>query len=277
MKAHLGVSAGVGLSLSGCFALFLTVVGILSPVAAQTAGERETAIRAAGQLRVCIWPAYFAITYRNPRTGDLEGIDIELAREFAADLGVKPVFVETTFVGFMDELEHGRCDVAMFGVGVTQQRQAKVDFSRPYLRSDVYAVTTKAQTRINSWTDIDRAGVVVAVQAGTFMEPLMRAALKNAELMVVAQPKTREAEIESGRADVFMSDYPYTRLMILTYDWARIIEPREPVSPTDYAYAVRKGDPEWLARIDRFVSAIKSDGRLARAAAAFGLSPIVVK
>lgn len=243
---------------------------------AQSTSPREEQIRRAGEMRICIWPAYFAISYRNQRTGALEGIDIEMAAAFAADLGVRARFVDSSFVVFMDDLEADRCDVAMFAVGTTPQRKARVAFSAPYLRSGVYAVTTKEQRRIKDWNDIDKKGVVVAVQAGTFMEPLMRDQLKAATLKVVALPQTREAEIESGRADVFMSDYPYTRLMIRTHDWARIIEPAQPFSPTDYAYAVKKGDDGWLARVNAFVTTIKKDGRLVKAAQKYDLLPIVV-
>lgn len=246
---------------------------------AQTPPDRLDGIRRAGELRVCIWPEYFAISYRNPRnprSGRLEGIDIDLAGQFAADLGVGVRFVDTSFATFLDALDNDRCDVAMFGVGVTDQRAGRVAFSAPYLRSDVYAVTTKSQSRIRSWADIDRPGVVVAVQAGTYMEPLMRRALKNAELLSVVAPQTREAEVQSGRADVFISDYPYTRRMLLFHDWTMVIEAPSPVSPTNYAYAVRKGEPAWLARVDAFVAAIKRDGRLAQAAARNGLSAIVV-
>ena len=248
-----------------------------APALAEDAPSREARIRQAGALRVCIWPDYFAISYRNPRTDQLEGIDIELARALAADLGVQPVFVETSFVKFMDELDADACDVAMFAVGITPARQKRIAFTAPYLHSGVYAVTTKAQQRINRWDDIDRRGNVVAVQAGTFMEPLMRAQLKDATLMVVSPPATRETEIEAGRADVFISDYPYTRRMVRTHDWARIIAPEKPVGPTDYAYAVKAGDPAWLARVDAFVAAIKADGRLRKAAERNDLGPIVVK
>lgn len=246
------------------------------PAAAQPAEPRLESVRRAGELRVCAWPAYFAVSYLNPRTNRLEGIDIDLAGQFADDLGVRVTFVETSFVGFMDELENDRCDVAMFSVGVTEERSRRVAFSAPYLRSDVYAVTTKSQQRIRAWADIDQPGVVVAVQRGTYMEPLMGRLLKRAQVLSVAPPQTREAEIQSGRADVFISDYPYTRRMLLFYDWTLVIEAPAPVAPTDYAYAVKKGDPGWLARVDAFVAAIKKDGRLAAAAARHGLSAIVV-
>lgn len=260
--------------LAAAAAVFCMLATGAEPVHAQ--GGRVADIQAAGNLRVCIWPTYFAITFRNPRDNALEGIDIDLAKAFAADIGVRPVFVDTTFATFMDDLEANRCDIAMFGVGVTPARAARVAFSAPYLRSGVYAVTTKSQRRINTWDDIDQPGVVVAVQAGTFMEGLMRESLKKAELSVVAPPRTREVEVESGRADVFMSDYPYTRRMVLTHDWARVISPPSPVAPTPYAYAVRSGDDAWLTRVNAFVAAIQRDGRLREAAKKHGLEPIVV-
>lgn len=264
--------------ISNFFACSVFSVLVILPfvASAQASPDRLEGIRRAGELRVCIWPEYFAISYRNPRSGRLEGIDIDLAGQFASDLGVGVRFVDTSFATFVDALDHERCDVAMFGVGITEQRAGRVAFSAPYLRSDVYAVTTKSQSRIRSWADIDRPGVVVAVQAGTYMEPLMRRALKNAELMSVAAPQTREAEVQSGRADVFISDYPYTRRMVFFHDWTAVIEAPSPVSPTSYAYAVKKGDPAWLARVDAFVAAIKGDGRLAQAASRNGLSAIVV-
>ena len=103
----------------------------------------------------------------------------------------------------------------------------------------------------------------------------MHRLLKQARILSVAPPRTREAEIQAGRADVFISDYPYTRRMLLFYDWTLVIEAPATISPTNYAYAVKRGDPAWLARVDAFVAAIKKDGRLAEAAARHGLSAIV--
>jgi ABC-type amino acid transport substrate-binding protein len=233
-------------------------------------------IKASGTLRVCIWPDYYGISFRNPKNGELSGIDEMLSAQFARELGVKPVYVDTTFATFTDELLADRCDIAMFGVGILPSRAALVKFSQPYLRSDIYAVTTKSHPSLKTWDDIDKPGRVVAVQAGTFMEPVMKASLKQAELMLVKLPNTREREVQSGRADVFMTDYPYSRRVLDNADWARVIAPDRPVSPVSYGYAVAPGDDAWLARIDKFVADIKRDGRLLTAAKAFKLEPIVI-
>ena len=243
---------------------------------AQPASSRLDRVRAAGTLRVCIWPDYFSITFRNPKTGELSGIDVTLSDAFAKDLGVKVVYVDSSFPTFIVDLLADRCDVAMFGVGMLPDRAAKVRFSQPYLRSDIYAVTTKTHPTIRTWDDIDRPGHVVACQAGTFMEPVMREKLKQAELVSIRPPTTREREVQSGRADVFMTDYPYSRRVAENADWARVMAPPRPVFPLSYAYAVAPGDDAWLARVDGFVADVKRDGRLVAAARQNQLDPIVL-
>lgn len=234
-------------------------------------------INKTGVLKVCMWPDYYGISYRDPKTGWLQGIDIELSEALARDLGVKLEYVETDFSKVSTDVAAGKCQIAMMGVGVLPSRAEKVDFSAPYLRSDVYAVTTRSNRNLKTWEDIDRPGRVIVVQKGTFMEPLMQKTLREATLEITVKPSEREREVESGRADAFMTDYPYSKRMEMNTDWARVIGPTTPVQLTDYAYAVPKGDPKWLARVNEFVAAIKKDGRLEKAATPHNLLPIVVK
>ncbi|MCS6764237.1 MAG: transporter substrate-binding domain-containing protein [Candidatus Protistobacter heckmanni] len=134
-------------------------------------------------------------------------------------------------------------------MGITAERKTRLRFSQPYLRSDIYGITMETNPHVKTWVDIDHPGRVVAVQAGTVMEDVMRAELERAQLLVVKPPATREREVASGRADVFM---------------------------TDYAYAVAPGSTEFLARVDALLAAMKKDGRLRQLAKKYGLDPIVV-
>jgi ABC-type amino acid transport substrate-binding protein len=249
----------------------------LAGAPASLAGEgRLQAVQERNTVQICIWPGYYAISFRNPRNGELQGIDIDMANALAADLRVGRRFVESTFATFMDDLQTEKCDVAMFAIGDTPARRERVDMSAPHLRSGMYAITSRSNTTIATWGDLDRAGQVIAVQKGTVMEPYMKDNLRNAKLTVVVPPGTREEELLAGRADAFMTDFPYAQRMRFQHDWAVVIAPPEPVAPTNYGYAVRKGEAAWLARVNAFVAAIKADGRLAKAAEKHGLSPIVV-
>jgi len=251
----------------------LLAAAALQPAAAGPVLER---IKASGTLRVCIWPDYYGITWRSPRTGQLAGIDIELSAEFAKSLGVKVQYVDSSFAKLIDDLTAERCDIAMHAVGITPQRQQALKFSQPYLKSDIYAVTTRSSRVVRQWADIDMPGVKVAVQAGTFMEPVMAAELKQAQMVVIKPPLVREQELEAGRVDVFMTDYPYSRRLLDNADWATLIAPPQRFFVLPYAYAVKPGDEAWLDTVDQFVQRIQRDGRLDAAAKRHGLSEIVV-
>ncbi len=258
------------------FASFLISALLGLAVSSAAAGPVLDRVKASATVRVCIWPDYYGVTFRHPRTHQLAGIDIDLSAELGRELQAKVEHVESSFPKLTDDLKGDRCDIAMFAVAVLPQRQAQLSFSRPYLQSDIYGITTRSNPVVREWADIDKPGVQVAVQAGTFMEPVMAAALKQATLVVVKPPATRERELEAGRVDVFMTDYPYSRRLLENADWAALIAPPAPFHVLPYAYAVKQGDEAWLAVVDQFVARIKRDGRLAAAARRHGLSAIVV-
>lgn len=254
----------------------LAAIGLTLGAAQAQAGPVLDRVKAAQSVRVCIWPDYYGVTFRNPRTQLLTGIDVDLSAEFGRDLKAKVDYVETSFPKLVDDLKADRCDIAMFAVAVLPARAAQLAFSKPYLQSDIYGITTKSNRVVREWADIDKPGVQVAVQAGTFMEPVMAAALKQATMVVVKPPATRERELESGRVDVFMTDFPYSRRLLDNADWATLVSPPRPFHVLPYAYAVKQGDDAWLALVDEFVARIKRDGRLEAAAKRHGLAPIVV-
>lgn len=253
-------------------AVFLTAGAM--PVRAEGRLER---VQRTGLLRVCIWPDYYAISFRNPYSGELQGLDIDMARAFANDLGVRVSYVETSFPSFIADLLGDRCDISMFGIGVTEPRAERVAFSKPYLRSGIYAVSSQTHPRILRWDDLDQDGMVVVVQKGTIMDDYARRTFRKANVRIVSGQQEREEEVQSGRADAFLTDYPYGQRMLAFHQWAHLIAPESPVHTTPYAYAVAPGDPVWLDRVNQFLDAAKRDGRLEAAAARFRLTPIVAR
>ncbi len=142
-----------------------SLLGVLlllpSVLLAETAGvppDRLARVRQNGILRVCIWPDYYSITCRNPKTQQLSGIDIDLAHELAKDLGadIRAEFIDSSFARLIDDVSADRCDIAMFAIGITPARAERLRFTAPHLRSDIYAITTRGNRRIREWADIFR-------------------------------------------------------------------------------------------------------------------------
>lgn len=254
-------------------ALLLVLMSLASIARADVLSE----IQKSGELKVCIWPEYFGISYQNPKTRSLQGIDIDMSQALALSLNVKIKYVLTNFSKVLGDIESGVCHIAMMGVGVTPERQKRVDFSAPYLRSDIMFVTTRANKALNKTEDLDQRGIVIAVQKGTLMESYLAQHLKQATLKVTTAPGEREKEVELGRADAFATDFPYSQRMLLNTDWARVIAPSKTMQLTDYAYAVKKDESTWLAEVNAFLATSKANGRLEAAAKKNNLLPILVK
>ena len=258
------------------FGLFTAaLISWIGSAAAQQKESHLDRVVRSMKLRVCIWPEYYAISYKNPRTGQLEGIDIDIAKELAGELKAQLEFVESGFQAFIADLQADKCDIGMFGVGATLTRARAVEFSDPYLITSIYGVTKKDHPKIKSWNDMDQDGIVVATQLGSYVDSFMKPYLKKAKVLSVQPPATREGEVAAGRADILMTDYPVAKKLEATQEWARIINPVEPLAVTPYAYVVAPGDQVWLNYINLFVRTIKRDGRLLNAAKKNGLEPIV--
>jgi ABC-type amino acid transport substrate-binding protein len=228
----------------------------------QADGNKLDNIINSNNLKICIWPEYYGISYLDPRTQELSGIDSDLAKELAKDLKVNLEFVQSSFPTLINDVTQNKCDIAMFAIGNTEARRAKIRFTTPHLASDIYAISTKSNKRVENWDDIDKKGIVIAVAKGTYHVPIMKEKLKNAELLVVNSFIEREQEVQAGRADVFMTDYPFGKRMLAKTDWAKLITPSSTYHMTPYAWAMAYGNDKFYNRVEKFISDIKKDGRL---------------
>ncbi|WP_255467896.1 ABC transporter substrate-binding protein [Reyranella sp. CPCC 100927] len=258
------------------FAAVALPVAVMAPQAAQAQAiqSRLIEVTKSKKLRVCQFPLYYSISFRNPKTGEIEGIDADLSKELAKELGAQLEIVESSFGTFIADLQANKCEIGMFGVGASLKRAQAVEFSKPYLITNVYAVTRKGGP-VKTWADVDKKGVKAAVSLGSYIEPFMKSYLKNAEVVSVAPPNTREGELVARRVDVIMTDFPTAVKVTDEFDWAQTIEPDEKLAVTPYAYVVPQGDQIWLNYVNLFIDTIKLDGRLKKYAEKNKLGPIV--
>lgn len=233
------------------------------------------AIIKSNTLKVCVWPEYYGISYLDTRTQKLVGIDSDLAKELAKDLEVNLEYVSSSFSTLISDIKSNICDIAMYAIGYTQSRKNSLRFTSAHLHSDIYAITTKKNQKINTWTDIDKKGIVVAVAKGTYHVSVMKKKLKHAKLVVLNSLNARQIEVQAGRVDVFMTDYPYGKKMIEKTTWAKLITPEKTYHMTPYAWVMAYGYDKFYKRVESFIDDIKTDGRLLDLAKKNGLEQIV--
>jgi cyclohexadienyl dehydratase len=258
------------LAIIGVTILVIAASALPAPVSAQQTQSHLFDVTRSKKLRVCIYPLYYAISFRDPKTNTLKGLDVELAGELADELGAQLEFVESSFGTFVADLQANKCEIGMFALGATLKRAQAVEFSKPYMLASIYAVARK-DGRITSWADLDTRGTNVAVLLGSYIEAVVKQTFRYATVVSIQPPSTREAELAAGRVDAMMVDYPTVLRAKEEFDWAVSIDPPQKLGSTLVAYAVQPGDQIWLNYINLFIDTIKLDGRLASIAAKYHL------
>jgi ABC-type amino acid transport substrate-binding protein len=97
--------------------------------------------------------------------GQIIGLDVDIGRAIAADLGVKAEFVNIGFDGLYDALLAHRVDLILSGLPYDPRLTQDVAYSRHYFNAGQMLVVRKDDNRINAVKDL--AGHVIAVEWGS--------------------------------------------------------------------------------------------------------------
>jgi cyclohexadienyl dehydratase len=217
--------------------------------------------RAAGLLRIGTPADYapFSVASGNTVTGS----DVELALSLASALGLRPVFVRTSWGALLEDLRADRFDLAVGGISVTAARLASAAFSLPTGRSGKTAVGRCADARrFRTLAAIDAPQVTVVVNPGGTNELFVRGHLKAARVTVHPDNRTVLEDIEAGRADVMFTDE--TEVALATHrhhDLCRLL--RDAFEPTDKAMLMAK-ESGWPGVVNPWLEAQLRRGTPAR-------------
>ncbi|MFZ9837701.1 MAG: transporter substrate-binding domain-containing protein [Opitutaceae bacterium] len=194
--------------------------------------------------------------------GVLRGLDIDLARELAGALGLKPVFVPTSWPRLMADLRAHRFDLALSGITVTAERALEASFSRAYLEDGKMAIARRADApRFASLGAIDQPGVRVIVNPGGTNERFVRERVRQAEIVLHPDNRTIFAALAEGQADVMFTDGIEVRLQARR-------DPRlggtlaEPLTRSGKAVLLPR-DAEWRPAVDAWLEPLVTAGTVA--------------
>jgi cyclohexadienyl dehydratase len=200
--------------------------------------------------------------------GRLEGADIELATALAAALGVRPVFVRTSWPSLLQDLVADRFDLAAGGVSVTAARRAVGSFSTVYATGGKTIIARcRDASRYSSLAAIDRPQVRVIVNPGGTNQQFVLDQLHRAQVIVHPDNRSVFEELRAGRADVMVTDDVEVELQTRRHpDLCRALPGT--LTRTDKALLLPR-DPALEARIDTLLAPEIAAGRPARWLAAF--------
>ena len=221
------------------------------------AAETEAAKEAAGGKLVMATNAEFP-PYEYHDGDAIVGIDAEIAKAIADELGMELEIEDIAFDSIIPEIVSGKADMGLAGMTVTEDRMQSVDFSDTYAKASQKIIVTE-DSEIASPDDLK--GVIVGVQLGTTGD-IYVSDLEADGTTVERYNKGFEAvqALSQGKIDAVVIDGEPAKTFVAETEGLKILE--ESFTDEEYAIAVKKGNTELLEKINGALKTLKDNGTL---------------
>ena len=244
------------LSLFFVVALAVLTFSVGAALAADTLAE----IQKRGKLRIGMEPGYMPFELTNQK-GEIIGFDVDMAKAMAAAMKVELELVSTAWDGIIPALLTDKFDVIMSGMTLTQERNLSVNFADPYILIGQSVLLKKELAgTVKSYKDLNNAKYTVASKLGTTGEQATKRMIPDAKYISYETEQEGVIELVNGKIDAFIYDLPFNAIAVNQKGQGKIVHLSEPFTKEPLAWAIRKGDPDFLNWLNNFMQQVKYDG-----------------
>jgi polar amino acid transport system substrate-binding protein len=188
------------------------------------------------------------------------GFEIDVARQLASDMDVKVEILTYDVDRLIPALESGEIDLIAAGLTITPERALHVNFSAPYAESGIALATHLGLTAdIDDVGQLDDPSVKLGAVEDSVAVPLARRLWPRATLEVFASAEAATAALLAGDVHGYLEDEPVPTFLALEHpDVVDVPLPR-PLLVSRAGFAVMKGDPDFLAFLNAWITAREAD------------------
>jgi polar amino acid transport system substrate-binding protein len=222
-----------------------------------------------GTLRAAINYNNGVLAQRNPATGELRGMTVDLSRELAKRLGVPVELIPYEGAGRLsDAAKSGAWDIAY--LAVDPARAVDIDFSAPYVELEGSYLTPPGSP-LQRIEDVDRAGVRIAVSAKSAYDLFLSRELKHAQIVRAASAPAAIEMMTAQKLDAVAGVKSALVASARQLPGSRVMSGNFMTIPQ--AAGVPRGRPAAAQYVRRFIEEMKASGFVAEALKRHGLQP----
>ncbi|SMD10327.1 amino acid ABC transporter substrate-binding protein, PAAT family [Desulfocicer vacuolatum DSM 3385] len=144
--------------------------------------------------------------FKDPKTGEHTGFDVELWDAIAKEVGIEYDLQPMDFNGIIPGLQSGQIDVGIAGMGIKPERAKVIDFSEPYYKAGLLLLVKSSTNDIAGIEDLE--GKLVATKLGTTSESFLKENAKAKEIKLYPNNDAMFMELMMGGVDAVMFDSP---------------------------------------------------------------------
>lgn len=190
--------------------------------------------------------------------GNITGFDYDIVNAIAKQAGFKAEWTNAKWDGIFVALANGEFDIVASSVTITDERKKTIDFSDPYFNAG-QVIAVKADNTTITGPDSLTAGVKVGVQLGTTGDIWLTDNTKADVKRFDENPLAMQA-LSSGDVDAVVGDSVTIADIVTKNPELKIKIVGEPFTDELYGIAIRQGQPELVAKINKALADIKADG-----------------
>lgn len=224
--------------------------------AQQSKDPRVADLVRTGKLRVGIGLGSPSGAMKNPATGELRGLAVDLGRALAMRIGVDFVAIEYPRPGaILEGVQTNAWDVAF--LVVDPERAKEVDFAPPHTQSD-FTYLVPAGSSIHKVADADQPGIRIAVPRGDGVDLRLTRLLKKAELVRTDTLSAAVELVRTGGAHARAGPRQAVLAESVKLPGSRVLA--DGFAVISSAALVPKGHAGRLAYVSEFIEEAKASG-----------------
>ena len=196
--------------------------------------------------------------------GRVVGFDAELGAEIAKEIGIPVRFESLEWAGVLASVETGKCDLAMSGITITEERKrGGTAFSRPYFLSGQVIVRRKGDGRIDGPDSLLKGRTVAVQQETTGQFAVEKRGVPRAMVHRFDTLQDALMDVRNGRSDAAVGDLPALAEMIRKSFGELEILPGGAFVAEYLGIAAHKDSRDLIAAVNAAFERIAVDGRYA--------------
>ena len=247
-----------------CFALLFAVHSLAAekavPIKTATLPS-FTQIIATQKLRV---GTYLSMPYASKNNdGKFTGSEIDIAERLASDMKVALEIKTYDWDQLIPALQRGEIDLIVAGLSITPERALQVYFSNPYSSSGIgIATNTKLTADFGSIDNLNRGDIAIGAIGGTVSEDVARQIFPKASIKLFSEETKAEDALVKGLLHAYVRSEPVPRFLALKHPKEVDVPISKPLVATREAFAVRRGDNDFINFLNAWIVAREADAWL---------------
>jgi polar amino acid transport system substrate-binding protein len=242
-----------------------TLLGYTEPgTDAQKELSKIEQIKKAGKIVVGTSADYppYEFHLLNDKEGDLVGIDIDIAKVIAEELGVQLEIKDIIFSKIFDTLESRQIDIAIAGLSPTEERKKNALFSDIYYQA-IQSILIRVENAETIKTIEDLRGKKVGTQTDSIQEDMAKTQIAGAEFVVRETIEELEIILKKGLVDAIILEAPVAESYVRRNKDFMMIKCKAFNNLLGSAVAVKKSDTDLLNEINQILRKLKKENKIA--------------